>query len=97
MPPFYEEAAHLLRILTGVGLAIAVGVDPRIVLFQLAECMHILRKRTHRQCHSDAALWILKAIEASGNVHCDPARRAKVLAVLGTAIGNFLTMQAARR
>lgn len=92
MPPFYEEAAHLLRTLVGVGLAIAAGADYRVVLKQLAECIRLLALGTQRRTHAEAAIWVLRELEASGLVTCDPKRRAKALAILGTVLGNLLTM-----
>lgn len=95
MPYFYEEAAALLYILTAKGLVIHTGVDARTVVLRLAAYFAAIRK--YAASHADIASAVLAELEDDRLAVCHPARRPKVVALLGTAFGNFLTMRNAAK
>jgi hypothetical protein len=49
---------------------------------------HLDRSLAQSVSHADAALAVLKELERDGAAICLPAQRTKVLAVIGTTIGN---------
>ena len=97
MPPHYEDAAHILLFLTRAGLVISPWIDSRIVIMRLAHLMDKLTSDARGLTHYGAAVWMIDNLQASKFTTCDEASRAKILAILGTKLGDFLTMQAAAR
>lgn len=87
MPPFYEDAAHILLFLTRKGLLLQPGVDCRMVLLHLAKCLDGLELQG--LSHIAAAAKIMNDLEQRGFVSCDPKRRTRLLKLLGTMIANF--------
>ncbi len=87
MPPFYEDAAHILLFLTRKGLILQPGVDCRVVIAHLAACLK--GPESHGLSHIAAAAMILAELEKRDFVSCDAKRRTRLLKVLGTALANF--------
>ena len=90
MPTNYEDAAHMMLFLTAAGLRFVAGIDPRAALTELARMLERDRCRLRKLSYFDAATVLLAALEKNGLVPCDPARRTRVLKVLGTTLANFL-------
>lgn len=90
MPTYYEDAAHMMLFLTAAGLQFASGVDPRAVLTALAKGLERDQRRLLKLSHFDAATVLLAQLEQTGLVRCAPARRARLINVLGTMLANFL-------
>ncbi len=96
MSPHFEAAAHLLRLLTGSGLTIPKDVDCRHAVFRIAAVLDDVAACRERVVHADAARFILGELECHGFAKCSKARRTKILAMIGTAVGNVDTMRMAR-
>ncbi|WP_334146221.1 hypothetical protein [Hyphomicrobium sp.] len=88
MPPLYEQAAHLLLFLTRAGLVISPG-DYHAVLMRLSELLLEALSRRGPFSHYQAAADILGDLEARKLVTRATSARRKILAVLGTGIGNL--------
>jgi hypothetical protein len=86
MSPHYETAAHLLLMLTRSGLEIPQSVDCRIVLGRLDHRFANLQRDAGGLSHSGAALWILDDLVRARLVRCEPNKKSRVLAILGTGI-----------
>ena len=86
MPPFYENAAQLLRALATLGLILCPGAAPHAVIVQLEQHFHM--SPLSRRTHAEIAMAVLAELEGRGWVACDPVRRPLLIAALGTAIGN---------
>lgn len=95
MPPFYEDAAHILLFLTRKGLLIQPGIDCRIVLMHLAGCLN--GADLNGLSHIAAATMILSDLEKLGCVSCEPKRRTRLLKLLGTMIANFQSIRLSPR
>lgn len=89
MPPFYEDAAHLMLFLIRAGLVIRPGVDCRIALLRLADRLLVRQRDARGLTHFGAATWILDDLEKLRLVSCDRKMRLKIIAVLGTGIANI--------
>ncbi|MCZ7593722.1 MAG: hypothetical protein M5U16_01500 [Hyphomicrobium sp.] len=89
MPPLYEHAAHLLLFLTRAGLVISPGTDCQALLTRLAEMLLATSSRRGRFSHYQAAADILGDLEKRKLVTHAASARRKILAVLGTGIGNL--------
>lgn len=91
MPPYFEAAAHILLFLTKAGMMIRPGVDCRAVILRLAY-MIALRNSTYSELtHAGTALWIMDDLVRLKYVEVDGRQRPKLLAILGTGIGNIPT------
>ena len=91
MPLFYEDAAHLLLFLMRAGLVIKPGVDCRLVLQRLAELLRAANRDARGLSHYGAATWFLDDLTSAKFVTFDRKSRQKILAILGTGIGNIET------
>jgi hypothetical protein len=96
MHMFYENAAHLLLMMTRVGVAIKAGADCHLIVTRLAEHLQTLTAESRELSHAGAAGMILNDLEKSGSVTCTAKARRKVQAALGTLLGNFLTARGHR-
>jgi hypothetical protein len=96
MHMFYENAAHLLLVMTRVGVAIKAGSDCHAILMRLAEHLRTLTAELPVLSHAGAASRILDDLEKAGFVTCSVKARRKVQAALGTMLGNFLTARGHR-
>lgn len=88
MSPHYEIAAHTLLFLCRSGLMIRAGVDSRIVVARLAWLIDRRNARCSDLSHAAAALWIMDDLVRHKYVAFDAKQRSKLLAILGTSIGN---------
>ena len=89
MPPYFEAAAHILLFLTKAGMMIRAGVDCRAVILRLAY-MIALRNSTYSELtHAGTAIWILDDLVQHKFIEVDAKQRPKLLAILGTGIGNI--------
>lgn len=95
MPPYFEDAAHLLCFMVRVGLVIDPAADCRALIYKVAA--HIHDFRADQPSHATAAAQLLAELEKNKHVKCNPARRAKVLAVIGTTLGNYPSMPPVRK
>lgn len=90
MPPFYSEAAQLLLSLTRLGLKIDPALDARVVVHRLATLIHHYLTKNSSLSHAGAAQWILADICSHDSVHVE-GKRARLVAIIGTVIGNIQT------
>lgn len=86
--PHYETAAHTLLFLCRSGLTIPAGVDSRTVIARIAYMMDLRRKRYKDLSHAAAAIWIIDDLLRLKYVAVDAKQRVRLLAILGTSIGN---------
>lgn len=94
MPRYYEEAAHLLLLIIRRGVVVSGGVDHhRIVRGIAIELEHILAARPS---HADAAISLLDKLSGSCLASFEMTERTRLVALVGTAIGNLMTMTKAR-
>jgi len=89
MPPLYEQAAHLLLLLTRAGLVIRPGADCQVLLTRLSEQLLAAITKNGRVSHYQAAADILADLEKHKLITPATSARRKILAVLGTGIGNL--------
>jgi hypothetical protein len=94
MPKFYEEAAHLLLLIIGRGVVVTPGVDHHRIVRGIA--IEIERILMERPSHADAAISLLDKLSASCLASFEMAERTRLVALVGTAIGNLMTMTKAR-
>ncbi|MFZ5693939.1 MAG: hypothetical protein ACOY5F_22115 [Pseudomonadota bacterium] len=87
MPPFLEEAAQLLWFLCRAGLRLDVQLNPRPILFKLAAHLYVFPNR--KLSHAAAAAAILDDLLSSPHITCEARQRARLIAVIGTYIGNL--------
>lgn len=93
MPEYFNEAAHLLYALHQKGCALRSGIDHREVVWRLAELIAIYLTSQQGLTHAGAANWILDDLEKT-LVRRNTARRPKMIAIIGTTLGN---LQSGRR
>ncbi|PPC79719.1 MAG: hypothetical protein CTY39_12285 [Hyphomicrobium sp.] len=84
-PLYYEEAAHIVRVLTDCGIRLDPVVPPHMVLLVVADELesHV---RTNPS-HAAAGAWLVEGLAPED---IDNSRRLKLNAIAGTLIGNFL-------
>lgn len=97
MSPFFEDAAHLLRLLTASGLTVSRSSDCRAIIMRIADVLDDVAVCDTRVSHADAARFILGELELHKLAACTPDRRSKVLAIIGTSVGNVDVMRECRR
>ncbi|MCW5716915.1 MAG: hypothetical protein KIS68_03680 [Bauldia sp.] len=88
MPPHFEEAAHLLKMMTAKGLVIRSPTDCVAVILRIAGM--VAGHRASHLTHAVAASRLLAAMEAEEIVSCLKSRRETLVAMLGSFIGNTL-------
>lgn len=88
MSPHYETAAHTLLCLCQSGLTIPAGVDCRSVVLRIAHMMDLRSVRHPDLSHAATASWIIDDLVRLKYVTIDAKRRVKLLAIVGTSIGN---------
>ncbi len=89
MPPYFEAAAHILLFLTKAGMMIRAGVDCRAVILRLAHMIELRNTRYSDLTHAGTALWIMDDLVRLKYIEVDAKQRPKLLAILGTGIGNI--------
>lgn len=89
MPPYFEAAAHILLFLTKAGMMIRAGVDCRAVILRLAYMIELRNNLYSGLTHAGTAIWIMDDLVRLKYVEADAKRRPKLLAILGTGIGNI--------
>ncbi len=87
MPPFFEEAAQMLWHMMRVGLTIEPTLDARVVIFKIAAHIHSFRERL--PTHAQAAIKLLDDLNSTGRISFPSKSRAKMIAVVGTILGNL--------
>ena len=88
MSPYYETAAHTLLFLCRAGLTIRAGVDCRAVVWRLAFMIDLRNAKYADLSHAAAASWILDDLVRLQYASVDAKKLSKLLAILGTSIGN---------
>ena len=87
MPRFYEEAALLLLYVVGQGMVLNTPlVDQKRILKRLADALDVVAAQSLTD--ADAAEIILDAFQKYWLGRYDPAKRDKLIAVIGTFVGN---------
>ncbi|PPC98477.1 MAG: hypothetical protein CTY31_12920 [Hyphomicrobium sp.] len=84
-PLYYEEAAHILRVLTDCGIRLNPVVPPHMILLLVAE--ELERIVGTNPSHAAAGAYLVQGLAPALN---DDGRRRKLNAIAGTLIGNFL-------
>lgn len=87
MPPFFEEAAQMLCHMVRMGLVIEPSLDARVVIFKIAA--HISSFRDKLPTHAQAAIKLLDDLNSTGRISLPSKSRAKMIAVVGTILGNL--------
>lgn len=89
MSPHYETAAHTLLFLNRSGMLMTPGTDCRKVVARLA--WMIDRRQSHNRdlSHAGAAIWMLDELVRLKFVSFEKSSRPKLLAIIGTSIGNL--------
>ena len=93
MPPFYEDATHILLFFTRSGLVISPWIDSPIIIMRLSHFMGLFSRDAKGLTDYGAAVWMMDNLQRTSFVECDDKSRPRLLAMLGTRIGNFMTMQ----
>jgi len=91
MPRLYEEAATLLYYVVSAGLVLNSLVDPRRIITVLAETLEAASSRSHT--HAEAAIMVLDTLKTHWLAHYDPTKRNRLIAMIGTFIGNTPSLQ----
>ncbi|AHB49890.1 hypothetical protein W911_03510 [Hyphomicrobium nitrativorans NL23] len=91
MPRFYEEAAHLLLIVLTHGVVLGVERNHLAVLYDFAG--ELDRVMAMRRSHADTAEILLDSMILWGFFDVPPDRRKRLLAIIGTFIGNLMTIR----
>ena len=89
MPPYFETAAHILLFLTKAGMIIRAGVDCRAVILRLAYMIALRNSHYSDVSHAGKAIWIMDDLVCLKYIEVDEKQRPKLLAILGTGIGNI--------
>lgn len=90
MPRFYEEAARLLFVMMAHGIAFSPGTDHMRLLQRVAVMLDQCIK--DRPTHADAASAMLNALSTQGLIAISLRDRARMIALIGTMVGNIMTM-----
>jgi hypothetical protein len=86
--PHYEDAAHAALFMARAGLDLVGCQNAMGILTRLAEMLDHARSEPGLS-HAGAAAWMLDDLEKRKLVFCPSDKRKKVIAVLGTYIGNL--------
>ncbi len=87
MPKFYEEAALLLLYVVGQGMVLNTPlVDQSRILKRLADALDAVAAQPLSD--ADAAAVILDTFQKYWLGRYDPSKRDRLIAVIGTFIGN---------
>ncbi len=89
MPIYFETASHILLFLTKAGMTVRAGVDCRTVILRLAYMIELRNTRYSELTHAASAIWIIDDLLHLNYVEFDAKRRPRLLAILGTGIGNI--------
>lgn len=89
MPPYFETASHILLFLTKAGMMIRAGVDCRTVILRLAYMFALRNTHYADLTHAASAIWIMEDLVRLKYVEFDAKRQPRLLAILGTSIGNI--------
>ncbi|MBX9864509.1 MAG: hypothetical protein K2Y42_17355 [Hyphomicrobium sp.] len=84
-PLYYEEAAHIVRVLTDCGIRLNPVVPPHTILLVVADELEMLVGTNPSHAAAGACL-----VHGLAPEEIDAARRRKLNAIAGTLIGNFL-------
>lgn len=90
MPPHFEEAAHLLQMMTAKGLVIRSPSDCLPVILRIARA--VAEHRATDLSHAAAAGRLLGELEVEELATYAPRRHATLVAMLGSFIGNALSL-----
>ncbi|MEQ1694950.1 MAG: hypothetical protein ABL901_03830 [Hyphomicrobiaceae bacterium] len=89
MPIYFETASHILLFLTKSGMMIRAGIDCRTVILRLAYMIELRNTRYSELTHAASAIWIMDDLVRLKYVDIDAKGRPRLLAILGTGIGNI--------
>ncbi len=89
MPRFYEEAAHIMRVLTDTGLPSDWLFPVHMIINQLASELEIIIR--DKPSHATAGMHLVDILSSEA-VDC-ARRRARLDAIAGTLVGDFLLMR----
>ena len=88
MSPHYETAAHTLLFLCRSGLKVRAGVDHRAVVSRIAWLIDRRNERCADLSHAASADWFVDDLIRLHYIEFDANQRVRLLAILGTTIGN---------
>jgi hypothetical protein len=87
MPPFYNDAAHLLKMLIASGLEQSRDRPYHDTIWVLARTLENAAAEPPRS-HAEEAAHTLAGLAFLGLVRCDASKSARLRAIIGTAIAN---------
>lgn len=89
MPRYYEEAAHIVRVLTDAGLPSDWLLPVHCLIMRLASELEIYL--SEKPSHATAGQHLVTVL-SSDAVECR-RQRARLDAIAGTLVGDFLLMR----
>jgi len=89
LQPFYDDAAHLLKMLMAAGLEHNPARPYHETISFLAETLDSARRS--RLSQSDEALTVVAALSFLGLARWEPCKVERIKAIIGTVIGNIQT------
>jgi hypothetical protein len=90
MPRYYEEAAHMLRMLTSCGLPLTPYFSTHYLIWWIAKELEWMPPG---RSHTAAGERLVDSL-SGGSVDC--SCRPRLVAIAGTLVGNFLCGQEKR-
>lgn len=87
MPPFYNDAAHLLKMLIASGLEQSRDRPYHDTIWVLARTLENAAAEPPRS-HAEEAALTLACLAFLGLVRCDASKCQRLRAIIGTAIAN---------
>ena len=91
MPRLYEEAALLLFFVAGRGVTLNTLFDVREIVAVMAQTLEAVTASAFSD--ADAAAFILDAFEDRWLGWPEPAKRDRLIALIGTFLGNTPTLR----
>lgn len=89
MHPHFEHAAQILQFMTRTGADVPFEANLCQLLDQTAHMLESAMNENRSLSDYGAAIWILSDLEKRKLLTCETSKRKRVLAVLGTGVGNM--------
>lgn len=90
MPKYYEEAAHILRVLTSCGLPLTPHFSIHYLIWWIAKELEWMPPD---RSHTAAGERLIDSLSGKAVEH---SCRSRLVAIAGTLVGNFLCGRAER-
>jgi hypothetical protein len=94
---YLEDAGQILVSVVGAGATIDMTDDIPALVKRMAWLLYVVRHEAKGLSNYGAATLIMNDLGDLFSLRCGNASREKILAFLGTEIGNFLTLHRSKR